>query len=84
MPMKRKRLTIRNPYYVKPARLTRTGRLTAKEAVRVYLGNLRVALLRAGKLPSEDFTKAKVTMGDFAEQLDKQAYVQLRGYKRKK
>lgn len=74
---KNSRLVIR-PYHVKPARLTKDGRFTCKEAVRVYLDHLRVGLLRAGKLPSEEFGVCKETMQDFAGQLDEQAVLMMR------
>lgn len=78
MSRKRSRLSRRslpNPFYVKPARMTRSGKTTFKEVTRQYLDNVRVALMRKGFAPNEKFYAATEAMSDFASQMDKQAYV---------
>jgi hypothetical protein len=69
---------LQNPFYVKPARLSSAGIITFKEAVRVYLGSLQTDLMRRHMAPSESFHPVKVTMEDFAEQMDKQAVIKLK------
>lgn len=78
MPKRKSRLTLKNPFYVKPVRLSKIGQFRLKDAVRVYLGHLHNELLRTGKLPSEDFKAVKVTMNDFADQIDKKAVVRVK------
>lgn len=71
-------LTIKNPFYVRPARLDRSGQTTFKEAVRVYLDTYERVMLRKGIVPSDKFDAVKKALDDFAGQMDTQAAIKLK------
>jgi len=71
----RRKMVVPNPFYVKPARMTRSGKTTFKEVTRQYLDTIRVSLMRKGLVPDEKFYAAREVMNDLASQLDRQAYI---------
>jgi hypothetical protein len=67
-----------NPFYVKPARLDRSGQTSFKEAARVYFQKLDVGMLRMGMVRNDAYRVGKATLDDFAKQMDRQAVIKLK------